>query len=93
MRTEHVQGEQKAQLMLYALSTCVWCGKTKEFLDQHGLAYDYVFVDQLDKPDRSQAMDQIARWNPACSFPTLVIDNASCIVGFKPDELKEKLGL
>jgi arsenate reductase-like glutaredoxin family protein len=30
-------------------------------------------------------------WNPAASFPTIVIDNQRSIVGFKEDEIREAL--
>jgi glutaredoxin-like protein NrdH len=32
-----VPGKKKADIMLFALSTCVWCGKTKKLLDDMGL--------------------------------------------------------
>jgi glutaredoxin-like protein NrdH len=31
----------------------------------------------------------VRKWNPACSFPTIVIDDKKCIVGFKEDEIRE----
>jgi len=35
--------------MLYALSTCVWCKKTKELLASLGVDHSYVFVDLLPR--------------------------------------------
>ena len=46
--TEHVEGEDRGDVMLYALSTCGWCKKTKALLQELGVAYKYVDVDQLD---------------------------------------------
>jgi glutaredoxin-like protein NrdH len=89
----HVSGENKGKLVLYALSTCVWCKKTRKYLDDLGVEYNYVYVDQLNPDDSSHATDDIKVWNPACSFPTLVINNEKCIVGFKEDALKEALGI
>ncbi len=89
---EHVNGEKKGKILLYALSTCGWCRKTKEFLNDLGVDYDFIFVDQLDGQDKDEIMDEIKKWNPRCSFPTIVIDNEKCIVGFKEDEIKEALG-
>jgi glutaredoxin-like protein NrdH len=63
MAIEHVAGRKAGKVMLYALSTCVWCNKTKT----------------------------ITRYNPACSFPTLVINDTKCIVGFKENDIREAL--
>jgi len=92
MKFEHVEGEQKAKIKLFALSTCVWCKRTKQLLDNMGVAYDYIFVDHLEGQPRDEVMDEIKNWNPACSFPTLVINDEKCIVGFKEDQIKEVIG-
>jgi glutaredoxin-like protein NrdH len=36
-----------------------------------------------------KAFDEVKRFNPACSFPTVVIDGKKTIVGFREGELKE----
>jgi glutaredoxin-like protein NrdH len=89
----HVEGKNKGKIVLYALSTCVWCKKTRQFLDDLGVEYNYVHVDLLDQPGSISATEDIKIWNPACSFPTLVINNDKCIVGFKEDAIKEALGI
>jgi len=85
---KHVPGRQAGQIMLYALSTCVWCAKTKKLLDEMGVAYDYEYVDHLQGEAKEQAIREVKNWNPACSFPTLVINDRTCIVGFKEDEIR-----
>lgn len=87
----HVKGQNRGKLMLYALSTCGWCKKTKDFLTSLGVEYDYVYVDLERGQERSKAINEVKRFNPACSFPTLVINNEKCIVGFKEDEIKKAL--
>ena len=34
-------------------------------------------------------MEELKKWNPRCSFPTIVINDSKCIVGFKEDDIKE----
>ena len=34
----------ETKIFLFALSTCVWCKKTKKLLDQFGVKYDYADV-------------------------------------------------
>lgn len=92
MKFERVQGREAGKLRLYAISTCVWCKRTKELLNTMGVSYDYVFVDLLSKEERKEIEKEVEIWNPRCSYPTLVINDKSCIVGFKEDEIKEALG-
>ena len=89
---EHVKGADRGNVILYALSTCVWCKKTRELLNRLGVDYSYVYVDLLEGKERKDAIDEVKRHNVKCSFPTVVIDDEKCIVGYKESELKEALG-
>ena len=91
MSTEHVSGKNVGRLMLYALSTCPWCKKTKSLLNDLGVEYDYVDVDLLGPDEKAKATETIKKCNPACSFPTLVVDDKKCIIGFREDEIKKAL--
>jgi glutaredoxin-like protein NrdH len=79
--------------IFYGLSTCVWCRRTRKFLEQEGVAFDYIYVDLLKGQEREKVVEQVRRWNAAVSFPTVVVDDARCVVGYKQDQLKEALGL
>jgi len=91
MAVEHVAGKKGLSLMLYALSTCIWCRKTRQLLENLGVEYDDLYVDQLQGNERQQAIDTVKKWNPTCSFPTLVIDNKKCITGYQEDEIRKSL--
>jgi glutaredoxin-like protein NrdH len=90
MTIEHVAGEKMAEVMLYALSTCVWCQKTRALLEELGVDYSYEYVDLLAGDEKQQAMRAVERWNPRFSFPTVVI-NDKAIIGFKENEIREAL--
>ncbi|OPX62947.1 MULTISPECIES: glutaredoxin family protein [unclassified Methanoregula] len=92
MVLEHVDGKNRGTVMLYALSTCGWCAKTKDLLRELGIAFDYTYVDLLDGEEQNKAMDQVEKFNPSGSFPTLVIDNRKSIVGFREREIREAFG-
>lgn len=81
------------KVMLYALSTCGWCKKTRAFLDENSVQYDYVYVDVLQGEEKERAMAEVGRWNPRLSFPTVVVDDRESVAGFKEDRLREVLGL
>jgi glutaredoxin-like protein NrdH len=91
MKMTHVAGKNKGHIILYALSTCVWCKKTKQLLDQLGVGYDFVEVDLLQGDEKTEATDAVKKLNPRCSFPTLSIKD-QCVVGYDEQKLKEVLG-
>jgi len=92
MTVVQVPGENAGNVKLYALSTCGWCRKTKNLLDDMGVAYEYEYVDNLSGEERDRAVQEITKWNPSRSFPTIVIDDKRCIVGYQEDEIKKALG-
>jgi glutaredoxin len=77
----------------YGLSTCVWCKRTRRLLEDNDVAFDFIYVDLLRGKERDEILEQVRKWNQAGSFPTLVVNDEKCIVGYKPDEIKEALGL
>ncbi|HQE97205.1 MAG TPA: glutaredoxin family protein [Methanothrix sp.] len=92
MNLEHVAGKDRGRIRLFALSTCIWCKKTKEFLSSLGVAYDFIYVDLLKGEERAEAIAEVKKYNPKLSFPTLVVGER-CIVGLKEKEIMEALGL
>jgi len=93
MKVSHVEGVDKGDLTIYTLSTCIWCKKTKAFLDSLGVGYNFVEVDLLPDEEKEAALMEIKRFNPQCSFPTLVVNGKDCVVGYNEIKIKETLGL
>lgn len=91
VKMEHVEGKKKGDVVLFALSTCVWCKKTRMFLEELQIDFKYIYVDLLTGDEKSEVINEIRKWNSQISFPTVVINNKDVVVGFKKDELKEKL--
>jgi glutaredoxin-like protein NrdH len=91
MAIVHVDGENKGKVMLYALSTCGWCKKTKALLDELGVEYNYTDVDLLKGEEQAKTIKEIEKFNPECNFPTLVINSSKCIIGFKEDDIRGAL--
>ena len=77
--------------MLYALSTCGWCARTKDLLRELGVDFDYMYVDLLEDHEQHTVLNEIEKWNPKGSFPTLVIRDKKSIVGFREEEIREAL--
>ncbi len=81
------------QVKFYGLSTCIWCKRTRQFLESHDVKFDYVYVDLLQGQERKEVIEQVRSRNSAVSFPTIVVDDDQTVVGYKTEELKKVLGL
>jgi glutaredoxin-like protein NrdH len=89
MAMKHVEGKNKGKIVVYALSTCPWCQKTKRLLDELGIDYYFEDVDLAGPNDRKRINEVFAKWNPQQSFPTIVINDTRCIIGFKEQDIRE----
>jgi glutaredoxin-like protein NrdH len=77
---------------MYSLSTCGHCKATKKFLSDCAVEYEFTDVDLLDGEERQAILEDVKKWNPRCSFPTIIIGD-KVIVGYREDEIREALGL
>ena len=91
MDKKTIKGVKMGDILIYALSTCVWCGKTKKLLQDMGVEFSYIDVDLLEGEDKKKVDAELKKWNPRGSFPTVIIDNKKCIIGYKEDEIRQTL--
>ena len=63
----------------------------KKILDEHNIEYELVEVDLLDSGEQWVTSKEVKRYNPAVTYPTLVIEE----VILEPDEeaIKEALDI
>ena len=88
-----VEGKnKKGDIRLFALSTCVWCRKTRNLLDENQVEYEYVYIDQLLGNEQRTALNELHNLSTGEAFPTIYI-NGEVIIGFKEKEIKKALGL
>jgi len=94
MNISKVAGKNnKHKVFVYALSTCVWCKLTKEYLKENNIEFDYVDVDLADEEDKQKIRDTITKKGGMLSYPTTIVDDDVLITGFRKDKLKEALGI
>lgn len=89
----YVAGETEDDVLLFALSTCGWCKKTKEFLKENDVSYYYVNVDLTEGEEREATIKFLEQYNPDLSFPTIVINGKTVIEGYEPEEIASKLNI
>ena len=79
-------------LKIYTLSTCSHCKAAKKFLNDLSVQYDCVDVDLLDAENKATALDEVRKYNPKLTFPTILCGD-KVIIGFQDREIKDALGL
>jgi len=89
---KHVEGIDRGKIVMYGLSTCVWCKRTKKLLTELGVEFDYVYVDRLEGDEEEKAVEEVRHFNDVISFPTTIINDEKAIVGFKEKQIREALG-
>jgi glutaredoxin-like protein NrdH len=77
-------------IKVYALSTCGHCRRARRLLDELGAKYTAVEVDRLGGAERSLALSEMRQFNPALSFPTILIGE-KVIVGNRESLIREAL--
>ncbi|MBN1194495.1 MAG: glutaredoxin family protein [Methanomicrobiaceae archaeon] len=90
MEFERIEGADRGRIVLYALSTCQWCRRTKELLSELGVAFSYIYVDLLEEDEMKGVIDDVTKYNPRGSFPVIRIGD-KVIVGFHEEEIREAL--
>jgi len=79
------------KVTVYALSTCVWCKLTKQFLNENDVEYEYIDVDLCNEKDKQKIHEIIQSKGSILSYPTTIVDGKVVITGFRKDKLKEAL--
>ncbi len=90
---EKVPGSKKDhKVMIFTLTTCGWCKKTKKLLKDLDVEYEYVDIDLVHGEEREKVREELRKHNPRMCAPTIVIDDGkNVIVGFDEEEVREAL--
>lgn len=88
-----VQGKNaRHDVQLFTLSTCGWCKKIKNLLRTLDVTYAYTDVDLCIGDELIAVTDELKKFNPHFSYPTIVIDSGKkVIIGFKDADIKAAL--
>ncbi len=83
----------KHKVRVYALSTCIWCRRTKQLLKDNDVEYEYVDVDLASKDDAEKIRQDIREKGGIMSFPVTIVDDKIVINGYRVEDIKEALEL
>jgi len=77
------------QIVLYGAPWCSDCRRSRVFLDENKVEYEYVDIDQDEK-----GADKVVQINKGLrSIPTIVFPDGAVLVEPSNEQLKEKLKL
>jgi len=78
------------EVLIYALSTCPWCRKTKEWFTSQRVPFRAIDVDLLPDEEQQRVADEAFRLSGGRRFPVTVIDG-QVVVGYNPERFLELL--
>lgn len=90
---KEVEGEKNAEdnILIFTLSTCMWCKKCKRFLDDRNMKYRYIDIDKIDIKDKSQILNYLrSEYQARISYPFLVCEKGH-VAGYNPNQYVELL--
>ena len=90
---KEVDGEKGIEdnILVFSLSTCMWCKKGKRFLDDLKLKYRYIDVDKIEHQDKSKILDYLrSNFSQRISYPFLICKKGH-VVGYNPNQYEELL--
>lgn len=94
MKYIKVPGKYKEhKVLIYTISTCIWCKRAKKFLRDQDIEYKYVDIDQCNVEDRSKIKKDILARGGQLVYPTIIIDDKILINNFRIDKIRDALGI
>jgi glutaredoxin len=73
------------EVFVYALSTCPWCRKTKQWFTDSQIPFESVDVDLLNGDEQDEATTRAQELSGGRRYPVTVI-NGEVVVGYNPDK-------
>ncbi|MBP2029838.1 glutaredoxin [Methanohalophilus levihalophilus] len=78
-------------VILYTLSTCPWCRKSKAYLNERNIPFDNIEYDLADEETKEMIRNVIEESGEKLAFPFLKKGD-QCICGYNPKKYAEILG-
>ena len=78
------------EVFVYALSTCPWCRKAKQWFTDTQVPFEFVDVDRLQGEEQDAAAEKAYQLSGGRRYPVVVI-NGEVVVGFNVDRYLELL--
>jgi glutaredoxin len=80
------------KVKVYALSTCPWCRKAKQFFKDHGVEFEAIDFDLCEPQKQKECLSEMKLYGAGGSFPVVLIGK-DMVEGFNPEKYCELLGI
>ncbi|NVM31059.1 MAG: glutaredoxin [Candidatus Helarchaeota archaeon] len=91
MEPKTVSGNiQKHDVMLYTISTCIWCVRLKNKLKNRDIQYKYIDIDLIPHKEKERIKRQLREVKSRLAFPMMFVDD-SFIPNMETDQKIEEL--
>ncbi|MFA5099411.1 MAG: glutaredoxin family protein [Candidatus Omnitrophota bacterium] len=77
---------------VFALSTCPWCRKAKQFFKDHNIPFEDIEFDQCEGQMQKDALAEMKRYGAGDSFPFVLIGDEP-VEGYNPETYCNLLGI
>ena len=77
-------------VFVYALSTCPWCRKAKQYFEDSGIAFEAVDVDLLPDDESDRLAGEAFDLSGSRAYPVVKI-GAEVVVGYAPERYEQLL--
>ena len=78
------------KVTIYALSTCLWCKKTKKYFEENKIPFEAVDYDKQSEAQQEEMRKEMKGAGCSTSFPFVKIGGA-CTQGYDPAEFERML--
>lgn len=78
------------KVTVYALSTCLWCKKSKKYFEENKIPFEAVDYDKQSEARQAEMMKEMRGAGCTGSFPFIKIGGA-CVQGYDPEEFEKLL--
>ena len=76
--------------MVYGLSTCPWCRKTKQYFTDKQIEFQYVNYDLANEEEQSKIMQDMKKLGGGNAFPFVRIGK-EVVIGYNPEKFSTLL--
>ena len=80
------------EVFIYALSTCPWCRKAKQYFTDNNIAFEAVDIDLLPDEEGDRLADEALFASGSRAYPIVRI-GAEVVVGYAPEKYARLLGI
>ena len=76
------------KVIMYTLSTCPWCRKTKRFFQERKIPFEYVDYDLAGEAEQEKIAREMMKYTGHIAFPFVRIGD-DVVIGYNPEKFEE----